>query len=501
MKNIILFYFTWRSMARWKGVESFGPKSYTWKGTEKNRQARFLGYMTTKVYICDDEEGMLRFLRKTVADWGYAVEVHSSAPSLLAALAKDDDEGGALLLDIKMPEMDGIQVLERARTLRPDLGVIMMTGYGTIESAVEAIKIGAFDYLTKPFPEERLRTALHRCLEREELLAENRALKKELQKRSEPTPIIFRSDAFREVFDLAQRVAKSDVSVLVLGESGTGKELIAGAIHTSSDRANQRFLAINCAALTETLLESQLFGHVKGAFTGAAQTQKGLLEEAHGGTLFLDEVGELSPVLQVKLLRVLQEGEFIPVGATRPKRVDVRFVAATNRRLDEEVANGNFREDLYYRLNVFSLHLPPLRERPEDIEPLVEHLLARAASRIGRPVQGVSQAAFRALRTYHWPGNVRELQNVIERGVILARNGQIAAEDLPLEVSRQAGRSAAPVGGDPVSLADAERVQIERILRRTEWNKSQTSRILGITRRTLDRKIQEYDLSPADGGQ
>jgi transcriptional regulator with PAS, ATPase and Fis domain len=291
-------------------------------------------------------------------------------------------------------------------------------------------------------------------------------------------------------------VAGSDVNVLLTGESGTGKELIAAAIHYASPRAERRFLAINCAALTETLLESQLFGYVKGAFTGATQNQKGLLEEADGGALFLDEVGELSPALQAKLLRVLQDGEFIPVGATRAKRVNVRVIAATNKKLEEEIAGGRFREDLYYRLNVFSLQLPPLRERPEDIQPLAEHFLSRAAARHGRPFRGFSPGALAALRRYRWPGNVRELQNVIERGTILARSEFITVDDLPLKVNQPpAGREAAGAG-EPVSLREAEHLQVARILRRTRWNKSRAARLLDITRRTLDRKIVEYGLKP-----
>lgn len=453
--------------------------------------------MERKIYICDDEEGMVRYLRKTVAEWGFEAEPFTSPLSLLTRLeGTGAGEGGVLLLDVRMSEMDGLSVLQRIRALRPDLAVIMMTGYGTIDSAVEAIKHGAFDYLAKPFPEERLATAIRHCLEREELLTENRILKKELQSRGGGGEIVFRSDQFRRVYQLALRVAGSDANALVLGESGTGKELIAGTIHFASPRADRRFLAINCAALTDTLLESQLFGHLRGAFTGAAQAQKGLLEEADGGTLFLDEVGDLSPALQVKLLRVLQEGEFLPVGATRPKRVDVRFIAATNKDLEEEVARGTFREDLFYRLNVISLHLPALRDRPEDVEPLAEYFLARAAVKAGRTLKGISPGALAALQDYRWPGNVRELQNVIERGAILAEGETLTAEDLPLKLHKSSAAADGAGAGEPVTLRDAERIQISRILRRTGWNKSRAARMLDVTRRTLDRKIMEYDLTP-----
>jgi DNA-binding NtrC family response regulator len=453
--------------------------------------------MEGKVFICDDEEGMLRYLRTTLGDWGLEVETYNSPLALLVDLEKPGGEGDVLLLDIRMPQMDGLTVLQRSKTLRPELEVILMTGQGSIDSAVEAMKLGAYDYLTKPFPEERLQATLGHALERGQLLSENRSLKKDLRSRIAPSNIIFRSRLFRDTYELALRVASSDANVLLLGESGTGKELIAGAIHYASGRCGQRFLALNCAALTETLLESQLFGHVRGAFTGAVQNQKGLLEEAHGGTLFLDEIGDLSPALQVKLLRVLQEGEFLPVGSTRTKRVDVRFLAATNKDLDAEVAKGTFREDLFYRLNVIALHLPPLRERPEDIEPLAEHFLRAAAARTGRPLAGIAPEALALLHSYRWPGNVRELENVIERGAILARGTHLFVDDLPLKMQRPATEPETEVAS--LSLRDAERNQIERILRRSRWNKSRAAQLLEITRRTLDRKIAEYGLSAEDG--
>ncbi len=321
------------------------------------------------------------------------------------------------------------------------------------------MKLGAWDYLTKPFPQEKLFALVQHCLERERLLEENQALKREIRERVEPGQLIFRSAAFAAVYQLALRVAPVDSNVLILGESGTGKELIAGAIHKASLRAERRMLTVNCAAFSETLLESQLFGHTKGAFTGAVQNNRGLLEEAHGSTLFLDEVGELSPNLQAKLLRVLQEGEFIPVGANRPRRVDVRFLAATNRDLEAQVAKGEFREDLYYRLHVIALQLPPLRERPEDIEPLARHFLAGAARKTRRPVTGIAREALTALQSYHWPGNVRELENVIERGVILAPGEMLTADLLPLKLHGPALRPDALVQ-EPLSLRESERRQV-----------------------------------------
>ncbi len=453
--------------------------------------------MDIKILVCDDEEGMRRYLGKMLQGWGYQVDTFASPALLVRSLEETDSAADLLLLDVKMPEMDGIEVLRRAKKARPELPVIMMTGHGTIETAVEAMKIGAYDYLSKPFPQEKLFALVQHTLEQHRLRVENSALKKELQERTAPGPPVFQSEKFREVYELALAVADSDSSVLVLGESGTGKELVAGAIHYASPRAGNRLLAINCAALSETLLESQLFGHVKGAFTGASQAQKGLLEEAHEGTLFLDEVGDLSPSLQAKLLRVLQEGEFIPVGSTKTRRVDVRFVAATNKDLEEEVAEGRFREDLFYRLNVITLNLPPLRERPEDIEPLARHFLKKIAAKSRRSVEGIADAALASLQAYHWPGNVRELENVMERCTILARGGMITPALLPFK----AARKTAPSGDsneEPLSLRDAERLQVIRALRTTDWNKSQGAQILGITRKTLDRKIKEFGLTPED---
>ncbi len=455
--------------------------------------------MENRILICDDEEGMLRYLGKMVKTWGYEVETFTSPTLLVRRLEETEGGGDLLLLDVKMPEMDGIEALRRVRKARPELTVVMMTGHGTIESAVEAMKLGAYDYLTKPFPQEKLFALIQHCLERERLIEENQSLKKELRERQTPPEPVFRSTRFGEVVDLARQVADSDSNVLILGESGTGKELIARLIHDAGPRANRRFLAVNCAAFSETLLESQLFGHIKGAFTGAVQAQKGLLDEAHEGTLFLDEVGDLSPSLQAKLLRVLQLGEFIPVGATRPRQVDVRFVAATNKNLAEEVRQGNFREDLFYRLNVFALELPPLRERPEDIEPLADHFLQRLARKSRRPPKGLTARALAVMHGYHWPGNVRELENVIERGAILARGEYIDVAMLPFKPGAVPPVAAPPSEhGAPLGLREAERREMIRALRRTGWNKSQAALLLGVTRKTIDRKIKDFGLTPAD---
>ncbi|MBU0944234.1 MAG: sigma-54 dependent transcriptional regulator [Proteobacteria bacterium] len=454
--------------------------------------------MRYRIIVCDDEEGMCKYLAKMLGSWGYQVATYVSPLKMLRALSESETSGDLLLLDIKMPELDGIETLRRVKELQPEMPVIMMSGHGTIELAVEAMKLGAYDYLIKPFPQEKLSALTKNALKQKQLREENTQLKKALQERQLPNAPVFVSKTFGEVYRLALRVAESHSSVLVLGESGTGKELIAGAIHYNSPRAQNRLVAINCAALSETLLESQLFGHVKGAFTGAVQAQKGLLDEADGGTLFLDEIGDISVALQVKLLRVLQEGDFLPVGATRTCSVDVRFIAATNKNLEKEVAAGNFREDLYYRLNVIPLTLPPLRERPEDIEPLANHFLVKSAAKTGHRVSRFSPQALAVMRTYQWPGNVRELENAVERGVILSHGDEIGLESLPLKILEPNKSSPGGVNGPVLSLREAERIQVIRALKQTRWHKSRTAELLGVTRKTLDRKIKDFDLSPED---
>jgi two-component system response regulator HydG len=447
----------------------------------------------TTILICDDEDGILRYLRKLLTGQGYAVETFSGGTPLLRYLAGSPAAPADLLIqDVRMPDMDGNQVLQQVKKSRPDLPVIIMTAFGTIDAAVAAIKLGAYDYITKPFPKEKILGVLENALERELLIQENRQLKEKLHQGGGDDHIIFASQKFREVYELTRQVAQSDANILVLGESGTGKELIAGAIHRHSLRKGRPFLSINCAALSDTLLESQLFGHLRGAFTGAVTNQKGLLEEADGGTLFMDEIGDMSPAIQAKLLRVIQERDFIPVGATRPRSVDIRFVAATNRDLETEVREGRFREDLYYRLNVISIPLPPLRERREDIEPLARHFLAIFARRMKKEVSDFTPQALEFLTGYGWPGNIRELENVMERAVILARGSAVTAEDLP---ARKTMDGAAPAADDRlVSLETMERELIRSTFARTGFHKSRTAEILGISRKTLDRKIVEFGL-------
>jgi DNA-binding NtrC family response regulator len=452
-----------------------------------------------QICICDDEEGILKYLKKLLK--GHQVTTFSRGSDLLAHLESPAGERVELLLqDLRMPDMDGLQILQRIKGRRPELPVIIMTAFATVDDAVKAIKLGAYDYLTKPCPNEKLLSMVENVLQLRRLAAENRRLREELAG-GVPGTIVFASPRFREVHDLTIRVASSDANILILGESGTGKELIASALHHNSLRRERPFVSLNCAALSDTLLESQLFGHLRGAFTGAVSNQKGMLEEADGGTLFMDEIGDVSPAVQAKLLRVLQEREFIPIGSTRSKKVDVRFVAATNRDLQRDVAEGRFREDLYYRLNVITINLPPLRDRPEDIQPLAYHFLARYAGRMAKEITGISPEALETLQGYNWPGNVRELENVMERAVILTGGSAITSDVIPL---KNAGRHALPSSpavrpARMVALEEMERQHIEAVLKSNNYNKSRTAEILDISRRTLDRRIADFGLMQREG--
>jgi DNA-binding NtrC family response regulator len=452
-----------------------------------------------RVIICDDEVEILRYLGKILTAKGIELEVFSSGTALMGYLENRTlEEFDLLLLDVKMPDLDGIEILQRIKRMNVEIPVVIMTAYASINSAIEAMKLGAYDYVTKPFPKEKIFGILEKVLERKELLKENSALKDELGLPGSGQ-LIFASQAFRELHEMAILVAQSDSNVVILGESGTGKELVAGLIHQNSNRASHPFLTINCAALSDSLLESQLFGHVRGAFTGAINHQKGLLEAANTGTLFLDEVGDMSPSIQAKLLRVLQEGDFIPVGDTKAKNVDIRFLAATNKDLEEEVRQKRFREDLYFRLNVISLYLPPLRERAEDIELLARHFLKKYAARMKRDITDFTPEALQLLISYNWPGNVRELENAIERAAILNRGSLIRPETLPVWRSTPASEPVPEpkAGGRMVSLETIEREHILHVLKASGNNKSRAARILDIARRTLDRKIEDFGLDDA----
>ena len=450
------------------------------------------------IFICDDEPEILRYLDKLLQASDYQVETFLRGIDLLTRLESATvTPCDVILQDVRMPDFDGLQMLDQLCKRWPDIPVVIMTAHGTIDDAISAIKQGAYDYITKPFPKEKLLGTLERLLDHRRLAKENQQLRQELQRGNGSgvaDAIIFRSQAFREVYDLTLQVAESDANILVMGESGTGKELIASALHRNSPRRDKPFVSLNCAALSDTLLESQLFGHVRGAFTGAVMNQKGLLEEADGGTMFLDEIGDVSPAVQAKLLRVTQEKDFIVLGSTRTRKVDVRFVAATNKDLMIELREGRFREDLYYRLNVISINLPSLRERRDDIEPLARHFLKASTRRMKKDVQGIEEDALQALLQYDWPGNVRELENVMERAVILARNSMITIDLLPLGARRDA-LVASTGTASLVALNEIERQHITSILKETGFNKSRSAAILGISRKTLDRKILEYGLT------
>ncbi len=451
----------------------------------------------TRLLLCDDEEEILIYLKKLLQRRGYQVETFLRGADLLARLEGSDDEVGLILQDVRMPDLDGLQVLRRVKKQAPEIPVVVMSAFGAIDDAVQAVKLGAYDYLTKPFPKEKVLGVIENVLEQRRLSLENRELRDRLNQQAAPGEIVFRSRRFREIYDLALQVSPTDANVLILGESGTGKELTARLLHRHSPRQDKAFVSLNCATLADNLLESQLFGHVRGAFTGAMANQKGLLEEANGGTLLLDEVGELSPPVQAKLLRVIQERDYIPLGTTRPRTADVRLVAATNKDLHQEVLAGRFREDLFYRLNVITLTMPPLRERREDIEPLALFFLRRFAAKLRKELHGFAPCALENLGAYDWPGNVRELENVVERAAILTRTPIVGSEDLPLLRHKSPVAEPAPTRLLPLELV--ERNHISEILRQTGFHKSRAAEILGISRKTLDRKIAEFGLTGQDG--
>jgi DNA-binding NtrC family response regulator len=448
-----------------------------------------------KILIVDDEEGMRRLLAKVLTREGY--ETVTAASGSEALRQARGDQFDLVVTDIKMPEMDGLELLAELKATDPSLPVIAITAYGTVENAVQALRLGAYDYITKPFETDEIKLTVAKALERQRLLEENRYLHRELEGRYSFSGIVGTSPSMHRIFEMAAAVAASNASVLITGESGTGKELIARSIHFNSPRKEQPFIVLNCAALAEGVLESELFGHERGAFSGAVATKKGRFELAHGGTLFIDEVGEMSLTAQVKLLRVIQEHEFERVGGTRTIQCDVRIVAATNKQLEEQVKKGAFREDLFYRLNVVNIHLPPLRERREDIEPLARHFLQKYARETGKQIEQLAPRAVSSLLAYEWPGNVRELQNVMERAVVLSRSATITARDFPqaLQGEEQICLQLPERGGSLTEiLEDLERQLIIQTLRREEGSQTRAATALGIKRTTLRYKMEKYRL-------
>jgi len=444
--------------------------------------------------LVDDDRQVLDGMADWLREEGYDLVTADSCRAACDAIVQRSYD--LALVDIRLGDGDGMDVLAFCREKRPETSVILITGYGTVDSAVEAIRAGAFDFLTKPLIDEELLMAIERALSQQKVLRENDTLKAQLDLRFKMDNIIGHDHRMLRVFDVIQSVADTKATVLITGESGTGKSMIARAIHRHSSRRDQPFVEVACGALPENLLESELFGHVAGSFTGATGDKTGKFKQADGGTIFLDEIGTASPAMQVKLLRVLQEFEFEPVGGTQTHRVDARVILATNEDLTSAVSQGRFRQDLYYRINVINIELPGLRERITDIPLLADHFLGKVCQESGKHVEGFTEEAKAALRRYPWPGNARELQNVVERAVLLGKGSVIRPEDLPREVVGNQPLSPAPTGKQTLkeALEGPERQIILEVLEANNWNRTETAEDLGINRTTLYKKMKKLGL-------
>jgi two-component system response regulator HydG len=442
-----------------------------------------------RVLFVDDDPEMRALLRDVLSEQGYEVDDAPGGEEALKLLAKSGYD--LLITDLRMGGIDGMALLQEARKLYPSLVVLVITAFGTIDSAVEAMKRGAFHFVTKPFKMAEFLVTVEKALEVSRLQQENQRLRQEVERRYSFGRLVGQSKEMQELFGLIERVARVNDHVIIIGESGTGKELVAKALHYNSPRRDKPFLAVNCSSLPRELLESELFGHVRGAFTGAVTSKRGLFEVASGGTLFLDEIGEMDKGLQAKLLRVLEDHTIRPVGATSEIKIDVRVVTATHRDLPEEVSKGNFREDLFYRLNVIRLKLPPLRQRLEDIPLLVDHFLERIAAESGEPKMSLSPKAREALLRHPWPGNVRELENALKRAALMADGERIEAEDLDLLAGKPVVTGLEQLYANRISLPELERRYIEFVLQQTGSNKTQAAEILGVSTRTLYRHERE----------
>ena len=445
--------------------------------------------MTARILVVDDEKIALRNLDHILTREGYAVTTTQSGAQALSLL--DSQPFDLVLTDLKMDKVDGLEVLRRCKARYPDVEVILITAFATLETAVAAMREGAFHYIAKPFRLEEVRGTVAEALEKRRLKRENQALKDQLAAIQGKTRLVTRDGAMHKLLDMARQIAPSGCNVLITGESGTGKEVLARFVHEHGPRPQGPFLAINCAAFNEELLANELFGHEKGAFTGAVG-KPGLIAAADGGTLFLDEISEMSPAMQAKLLRVIQEREVLPLGATRPLKVEVRFLAASNRDLKAWVADGRFRQDLWFRLNVVNLHLPPLAERREDIPLLAQFFLGRAAPLMGKDIRDFSEEALALLKAHAWPGNVRELENVIERGVALCHGERIEAAHLPDELRQLSVRAFRPKEGRVPTLEEQERDYILWVLEEANGNQTLAAQMLGIDRVSLWRKLKRY---------
>ncbi len=454
-----------------------------------------------RILVIDDEENFRHVLSVILKRENYEVEAASNGEDGLKKMTLSTFD--QILCDIRMPQMDGMEFLKEAQKGGGNATIIMMSAYGTIDTAIEAMKLGAYDYISKPFKPDEVILTLKKAEERERLRKENEFLRKEVQKEYSFKNIISKNEKMQAIFEVIKKVAPYKSTIFITGESGTGKELIARALHYSSDRSQAPFIPVNCGAIPENLLESELFGHVKGAFTDAIRTKKGLFEEADGGTLFLDEIGELPPQLQVKLLRVLQDGEIRRVGESKSIQIDVRIITATVKDLVKEVNEGRFREDLFYRLNVLPIHIPPLRERKEDIPLLVDHFIHKYGESMDKKIAGITSRALDTLVNYKWYGNVRELENTIERAIVLTDRENIELENLPIEIQNfQDQIQLAPLADDEYSIKKASRFLemnlIKKALKKTRGNHTHAARLLEISHRALLYKIKEYKIEEED---
>lgn len=454
--------------------------------------------ISKRILIVDDEENFRNVLTVILKKEGYEVEGAANGKEGLGRVGESTFDH--ILCDIRMPQMDGLEFLQEAKKIGIETPIIMMSAYGTIDTAIEAMKMGAYDYISKPFKPDEIILVLKKAEERERLRKENESLRRELKREYSFENIVSKNEKMQKIFEIIRKVAPYKSTVLITGESGTGKELIARAIHYNSDRSKMLFVPVNCGAIPENLLESELFGHVKGAFTDAIRTKKGLFEEADGGTIFLDEIGELPAQLQVKLLRVLQEGEIRRVGDSKSVQIDVRVIAATVKDLIREVNEGRFRDDLFYRLNVLHLSIPPLRERKEDIPLLIQHFIQKHNQNLNKDIKEVDSKALEVLMNYRWPGNVRELENAIERAVVLADGERIELDHLPLEIQHinMMETAGLPIPDEEYSIKKASRLLemglIRKALQKTKGNHTQAARLLEISHRALLYKIKDYGI-------
>jgi len=462
-----------------------------------------MGQEKSRILVVDDEPGMREFLEIMLQKDNYLVETASDGAEAIQRI--ESDLFDLAVVDVQMPVMNGIEVLKRINEKSPETTVIMITAFASHETAIDAMKLGAYDYITKPFKIDEIKLVIKKALDKKRLERENSRLRKELETKYGFGNIIGRSPSIIKIFELIKRVSELKVNVLLTGESGTGKELVARAIHYSGTRHEGPFVPVNCGAIPETLMESELFGYRRGAFTGALRDKKGLFEEANGGTIFLDEIADLPLHLQVKLLRAIEEKSIRPLGSTEPVLIDIRVIAATNKKLEDEVAKGRFREDLFYRLNVIKITLPPLRERREDISPLAIHFIGKYSREMGKDIRGISPKALEILENYHYPGNVRELENIIARCVALETLNVIRQETLPQLVSGkdyldlETGFSSS--ASLDTLLGSVEKKMIEKALRSTGGNKTEAAKLLGITLRSLRYRLAKHGLYEESGDE